>query len=376
MSRLKKIVGVIYRAPWWIGYGVAKHELLSNEQHARLAIEWLLNASEINKGAGFSHSWCFSEGWLPAYPETTGYIIPSLDLASKNYNHQNVSPAIEGARDWLRSAQEMDGGFSDLHKRRQVFDTGQILIGITYLLRRGDVSVREMVMKMCDWLLLQQEANGSFVKNAYNGIPHAYYSRVGAALIDAGKLTGNDAAVDAGIKNLAWTAAQQKASGWFDHMSFSDHPPFSHTIIYTLEGLLAGYRLTGKPELLDAVIRSACSIKAAIEASGGVIRSQYAEGYIPVGKQICVTGLCQWAALCFRLKRLGVEGFEAEADRSLTAAKLIQIRSGMKALNGGLPGSMPVYGRYLRMAIPNWGVKFFLDALLESELDLELPVLV
>lgn len=376
MSKLNKIFGMVCRTPSWIGYAFAKRKLLSNKQHASLAIDWLIKASEINRGAGFSHSWSFSEGWLPAYPETTGYIIPSLDLASRNYNHKDVSLVIKAALDWLNCAQEIDGGFSDLHKKRQVFDTGQILIGITYLLRRGDSGVKEMVSKMCHWLMLQQEANGSFVKTAYNGIPHAYYSRVGAALVDAGKLIGNDAVVDAGIRNLNWTIAQQKESGWFGHMSFSDHPPFSHTIIYTLEGLLAGYRLTGKRDFLDAVVRAASSINASIKAHGGMIRSQYLEGYIPVDEQICVTGLCQWTALCYRLKRLGVEGFEFEAEKSLKAAKLFQIQSGMEATNGGLPGSVPIYGRYLRLAIPNWGVKFFLDALLESEMNIELPVLV
>ncbi|MDB5492269.1 MAG: hypothetical protein JWO78_2118, partial [Micavibrio sp.] len=41
-----------------------------------------------------------------------------------------------------------------------------------------------------------------------------------------------------------------------------------------------------------------------------------------------------------------------------------QIISKDPNIHGGLTGSIPVTGNYLRMALPNWGMKFFIDALL------------
>ncbi len=41
-----------------------------------------------------------------------------------------------------------------------------------------------------------------------------------------------------------------------------------------------------------------------------------------------------------------------------------QVCSKGHAINGALPGSLPVTGNYLRLAFPNWGMKFYIDALL------------
>lgn len=159
-------------------------------------------------------------------------------------------------------------------------------------------------------------------------------------------------------------------------MSFADHAPFSHTIVYTLEGLLAGYHLTGDQACLDGVLLCATSLSAAIACHGGTIRSQYEEGFKALDKQICVTGLSQWSALCFRLTRLGYTQFAEQAESSLAAARRLQIQSNSPDIGGALPGSVPASGRYMRFALPNWGVKFFLDALLEAEDASNLPHLI
>ncbi|MGH2874310.1 MAG: hypothetical protein ACRDL5_17860, partial [Solirubrobacteraceae bacterium] len=37
---------------------------------------------------------------------------------------------------------------------------------------------------------------------------------------------------------------------------------------------------------------------------------------------------------------------------------------GAGPVSGGLPGSNPVWGPYMRFSLPNWAAKFLLDALL------------
>ena len=39
-------------------------------------------------------------------------------------------------------------------------------------------------------------------------------------------------------------------------------------------------------------------------------------------------------------------------------------RSGPDQAFGALPGSFPLWGRYEKFAFPNWGTKYFVDALL------------
>ena len=47
---------------------------------------------------------------------------------------------------------------------------------------------------------------------------------------------------------------------------------------------------------------------------------------------------------------------------ALTAGSALTASAGPAA--GGLPGSFPTWGQYMRFALPNWAAKFYLDALL------------
>lgn len=375
MPKLSMLLSALARLPLWLGYVVSRRHCQNNESHARAAIAWLTKSASVVGGNGFSHSLHLARGWLPAYPETSGYILPSLLLATRRYGIAGVDDVVVKVWRWLLNSQREDGCFCGLDGKPQVFDTGQILIGANFMLRQEMPGASDLIIRAGKWLLSQQEENGSFVAYAYHARPHTYYSRVGAALLDAGQLIDSEKLQHAGMRNLAWTLHQQNAEGWFNHMSFAEHAPYSHTIIYTLEGLLAGYRLSGEQHMLDAVLLSASNLLSAIKLHGGLIRSQYCEGFVPVDKEICVTGLCQWSALCFRLARLGFSEFKSEAERSLAAAKRLQTYSLFIEINGALPGSVPFSGRYMRYAFPNWGAKFFLDALLESDLN-DLPSLV
>ncbi len=377
MTRANLVIGGVKRLPLWPRFSLSERADGPNAVHAGRAIDWLVQSEAVTGGRGFAHSLHFVRGWLPGYPETTGYIVPTLLLAANRHRRSDAEAAALRAWDWLVSIQKANGSFADLTGQSQVFDTGQILIGANFLARQGNEKARDVALKAAAWLVRQQASTGCFEANSYNNRPHTYYSRVGAALADAGDWSGNADYQEAGIRNLAWTMAQQDAtSGWFRHMSFADHPPFSHTMVYTLEGLLAGYRLTGNRAYLDGVILCARNLCAAIARHGGMIRSQYDEGFRAIDDQICVTGLSQWSALCFRLVRLGHPEFAEQAEASLAAARRLQILSSNPDIGGALPGSVPLSGRYMRFALPNWGVKFFLDALLEAEDAYDLPSLI
>ena len=375
MADVASLIDAMRRAPLWLGYGLARRRRLDTADHARAAVAWLLRAAKVG-GGGFAHSLHLVRGWLPAYPETTGYILPTLALAGRRYGLPETEAALARAWQWLQAIQESDGSFTDLAGRPQVFDTAQVLIGACFQARAGVPEAAAVAERACRWLLREQTSDGSFVTHAYKGRAHAYYSRVGAALLDAGQLLGLPEVIAAGLRNLDWTLAQQQSDGWFEHMSFAEEPPYSHTIVYTLDGLLAGYCLSGQTHLLDAVLRCAVPLREAITKHGGVIRSQYRPGFVPVDEEVCIAGLCQWSALCFRLEYLGIAGFREQAEVSLEAAMRLQLHSPLGDLDGGLPGSKPFSGRYMRFSLPNWAAKFFLDALLQAEGGFERPVLI
>jgi hypothetical protein len=277
--------------------------------------------------------------------------------------------SIAAAMQWLVSIQRTDGSFSDLNGQSQVFDTGQILIGFNDMVQHApDLADLDALRRAAHWLRGIQERDGSFVRNAYNGIPHAYYSRVGAALAVAGRLLGDAAIREAGIANLQWTVAQQQENGFFSHLSFDSSPPFLHTMVYVIEGLLDGAAETGDASFYRAAVRFADRLRRIAETRDGVLRSQYRDDYTVANRERCLTGLGQWAGTAFRLWReTGDLGWGRLGREALDFLKTRQISSRDRRLNGGLPGSAPIYGRYMRGAIPNWGVKFFIDAILEKQ---------
>ena len=342
----------------------ARPRARADADHLGAALDWLLVAQRAGGGGGFAHSFHLLRGWGPAYPETTGYILQSLRRAWQRDRRNALLAAIEAAARWLASVQQPDGSFLDLAGRPQVFDTAQILYGWNDLAAHlPDLVARDRHAGAARWIAAQQEPDGSFRTHAYNAIPHSYYARVGAALLAAGRVLDDARLGEAGRRNLRWVLAQQQPNGAFRLMSFDAAPPYLHTMIYVAEGLLDAHAETGDGECLAALLRFAAALRAAAGRDGD-LRSQYDADLAVANGELCLTGLAQWAGLCQRLAAMGHADYAGEAGRTLALLRRYQILCGDPRLHGGLPGSAPLWGRYMRLAIPNWGVKFFVDALL------------
>lgn len=334
----------------------------------REASNWLLEAQRVAEGGGYAHSYHLLDGWQPAYPETTGYIIPSLLRANTVLKNDALVISTQKALNWLRHIQSKDGSFADLADKKQVFDTGQILIGLNDVAEYHPdwPAVTENINRATLWLMQVQENDGSFIRHAYNNRPHTYYSRVGSALVKSGLLLGDETIQNAGIKNLNWTIGQQQQSGFFNFSSFDDHPAFLHTIVYIVEGLLDGFALTRDDRYYQSALRLTDRLLTS-KPAGELLRSQYYDDGRIANPHYCMTGLSQWAGVCFRLAKITNHShYKEEGLNSLAFVSSYQVFSSNKNISGTLPGSIPIYGNYLRCAFPNWGVKFFIDALLEK----------
>lgn len=342
--------------------------------HLRAAVDWLLQAQRAGgQGAdrgGYAHSFHLARGWQPAYPETTGYIIPSLHRAAAFFADDrpladSLRESVVRAARWLKGLQRTDGAIPDLAGMPQVFDTGQVLIGLNYLAEQApDLADLDVLSRAARWLISVQERDGSFVRHAYNGISHSYYSRVGASLVTAGRIMSDKAVMDAGLANLAWMLRQQQPSGFFNHLSFDREPPFLHTMVYAVEGLLMGFAETGDATCLESANRFCTKL---LDASARQVPfSQYNADFTPANRERCLTGVAQWAGVCLELAALrGDDRYRAAGVQAIDYLKTRQIMAtGDVRLFGGLMGSDGPMGAYMRLAIPNWGVKFLIDALL------------
>jgi len=351
------------------------------DDHVDAALDWILRAQLATNDGGVAQSYdLLNRVWRTSYPETTGYIVCTLiRAATAGYGRDGALVAASRRMgDWLISTQMENGafyggnvGWSD--KKPAVFNTGQILKGLTDLVSSGldeNSLVRDSAKRAADWMVEIQDSDGAWRKGLSNltSAPlHAYNIRAAWALARYGFKLNEERAVDAATRNARWLCAQQRNDGWFDHMAFNaGDAPLTHTIAYTIQGLMEIGALLGEEEFLVRSRAAARPVFATRNQETGSIPGQFGEGWRPVGEWTSNTGNAQMAIIGHRLDAvLGGSEFTAYANDATAFCKRLQEfdakdpgRKG--AVRGSFPGHLG-YGRYWYM---NWTQKFFLDALL------------
>ena len=308
--------------------------------------------------------------WDKAYIETTGYIIPTLLRAADHASDERYRDSAFRAGRWLLSVQNADGSFNDIDRNvPMVFDTGQCLIGLTTLARTtGDEAYHAAARKTGEWLIAQQEPDGSWVRHSYLGRKHTYYTRVAAALIELSDLTLDTRHAEAGRRSIDWALAQQTANGYFDAANFAaGEPPYLHTMAYVLEGLLHAYTFTRSELTLQAALRYAERLKEINVSRDDILYSRYDPEFRAVEKSFCTAGLAQWSGICLTLYDITEDVVYLDiARKTLNFLERHQIRQGLN-LTGGFTASIPFYGAYVPGMLTNWTNKFFIDAVMAHQ---------
>jgi hypothetical protein len=82
--------------------GRAEQPVRPHRDHLTAAIDWLCRAQDVRNGqpdaGGVSAGWSFEDGWLPSYPETSGYIVETFLAASKALGRPTSSRARIASR--------------------------------------------------------------------------------------------------------------------------------------------------------------------------------------------------------------------------------------------------------------------------------------
>jgi SAM-dependent methyltransferase len=346
-------------------------EILPTRQHLRLCADWFLYCQRVSRNGGYAASYSLITGMRHPYIETTGYIVPTMFDLAVTLNDARYRESALDAGEWLLAVQDQNGAFTDIdHHEPQVFDTGQVMLGLNRLYRETkDRRYLESTRRAADWVTKMQDADGSWATMAYHrGQPASYHTRVAAAVIEASQLIGESRYRDCAEKNLLWAATRQQASGFFLNSELSPGAnPVSHTIVYVLEGFLKAFQLTGDQRWLDVLLRGAEPVKRVMLERDLLLRSQYDANWNVTNPEKCIPGVAQWAGLCLNLHELTREADWLEAAQlCIYYLKSKQLR-GAGILHGALPASVPIWGEYHPMMFPNWAVKFFADALLLYE---------
>jgi hypothetical protein len=319
-------------------------------------------------------------GWATSYPETTGYIIPTLIECGKLFHDDRWTRRAKRMLDWLVDIQMPDGGFQggrvdSVPVVPVIFNTGQILLGLAAGTAEFG-TYRQPMRRAADWLVRVQDEDGCWRKHA---TPFAapgektYETHVAWGLFEAARLEPDAPYARAAMANVRWALTNQRSNGWLEKCCLSDpSQPLTHTLGYALRGFLEAYRYSGEPDLLKASVRTADGLLAALGHDGGLPGRLFSDWRAAVD-WVCLTGSVQ-VAHCWRLL-YRYTGDARYRDAGLKANEFVRrtIRvDGPLETRGAVKGSFPVDGLYGRYEYLNWAVKFCIDSqLLEHELRAE-----
>lgn len=183
---------------------------MSMRESAEMAIDWLLLAGTVSRGKGIAGLYSPRYGWSEAYPETTGYIIPTLlnSIAAYDYRAEEIRKLCMECGEWLLGIQRPDGSFGSFGSELPgsepfVFDTGQILFGFAALFQEtGDTRYLDALSRAANWLVSVQGKDGSWSAHTFDGVAHTFDTRVSWALLVAAEISGIPAHASAARKNL------------------------------------------------------------------------------------------------------------------------------------------------------------------------------
>ncbi|MBV9464136.1 MAG: class I SAM-dependent methyltransferase [Verrucomicrobiae bacterium] len=254
-----------------------------------------------------------------AYPEVTGYWIPTL-LAM---GEENLALDLG---EWLCGIQLADGAFRDCDGRANPFDTGQVVRGL-FALASKDARFREPLSRACEWLIGKLDAQNLPPRPFDQSIPTwvLIYSYEPAER--ASRWLGQGKWAD-------------RARECVQHFSKPPHGPaawdsISHFYGYWLEALMdAG---------LEQAARGPLALIAETQAKDGAVPA------FPKAPWVCVPGLAQ----------IGIAWHKAGMTEP--AAKALRWLAENQAPTGGWKGSVGRGAAYFAQAEISWGVKFAVD---------------
>jgi hypothetical protein len=355
------------------------------------ALAWIARAQDhsLSADGGVARHYCLVSGWSTSYPETTGYIVPTIIREGRKRGDVSLLARARVMLDWLVSIQMPCGAFQGSTVGRSVvvpvtFNTGQVLLGLAAGVKEFGPEYREAMIAASDWLVETQDPDGCWRKHP---TPFAtpgektYETHAAWGLFEAARLERGYGYAEAAMRNVYWALSNQNDAGWFANCCLTDPAnPLTHTIGYVLRGLVEAYRFSGDHKILQGAIKTAEGALRALRSDGflpGRLDSQW-RGTVAWS---CLTGTEQ-IAMCWLLLYRETRD-QRFRDAALAANRYVRQTvnlDGWVETRGAVKGSFPVSGEYESFRYPNWACKFFIDAnsleqkICEEESDSPVPL--
>ena len=337
------------------------------------AIDWLGRAQDRSPSAdgGVARHYSLATGWGPSYPETTGYIVPTMLEQSARREDAVLRERARRMLDWLVSIQYPEGGFQGgvIGRAAPVpvtFNTGQILLGLAAGAKTLGGRYRDAMRRAADWLANSLDSDGCWRKHRTpfaSADDKSYETHVSWGLFEASRVENNGVWAEAGLRQVRWALTRQRRNGWMEACCLEDTArPLTHTLGYALRGILECWRFSRQEEFLEAARRLADGLLTALGPEGrmpGRLLPDWSAG----ASWVCLTGTVQiahsWLILYLETgeEKYRHAGLAANAFVRRTVAY-----DGPDDIRGAVKGSFPADGDYGRFEYLNWAAKFFIDS--------------
>jgi uncharacterized protein YyaL (SSP411 family) len=340
------------------------------------AAEWLARAQDATGGGGVSAYYdAAKRQWAGAYPETTGYIIPTLlryaDFSGQSEYRERALRMAAWESDIQLPAGGVRAGTMDATQIvPTIFNTGQVLFGwLSAWQQTQDARFRDSAVRAADWLVAAQDPDGAWRRYASpfaaQGV-NTYNTRVAFALAKASQALQEPRYLHAAVRDVQWALPQMHPNGWLPNNHLADNDrPLTHTIAYATRGILEVGLVAGDSTFVDAAARIARAV-AQTQRRDGALPGRLDSAWRPASRWSCVTGNAQMAIIWHRLAaETGDNSWKPAAESANRFSLSIQdVTAADGAVRGGMPGSYPRSGGYMKNRYPNWAAKFCMDALM------------
>jgi hypothetical protein len=358
----------------------AHSECIRRDESLHNTLKWLTRAQDATADDGVSYGYSLYEGWAMSYPETTGYILQSFLWYHDLFGGREIFDRARRMAQWEVGVQMADGAIPGRYGTDSpmpvAFNTGQVLLGwAEYLRRHQDSRVRDAATRAARWLVHSMRGTPYFASAVSPEAQHgnlSYNAMVSWGLAEVAEVLGDDGLAQAAHRSASHYAELVDDAFWPFRSGFSDADsafPLTHTLGYTVQGLLEVGRLVGDKALLQLSKGILEAARQVIHSASGSLPGRIRPGWSGGTRWACLTGSSQFAYSYLRLVSMG----EGEPEYVDLASRLVDSvvrtqvsdRRWRPEIAYGVRGSYPFHFRgYQAATLPNWAAKFLLDALM------------
>ena len=333
-------------------------------------LAWVESSFAANDNKGSSAYQNILGHWSSPYPETSGYLIPTLLKARRHSNNDHyVDLALEQVS-YFEDLSNVSGAISCPRNggRALFFDNAQILLGLNSLYNvRQDTRIKMMCENIYLWLIscIDNEGkvdNGNFKKD----YTPSYYARAVWAIIKYEKDHAKQHS-DGSLALLNYCYSLMNENYSFQDWSFDGNASgLSHTIAYTMRGLWESSILLERKDISQSIISSVSWMhNVLIPNKDYNLYGSFDTRWSADTSFVCSAGSSQLALLSLIIyKHTGRQDVLKNLDKIIVPVLNSSTRLLLRK-HRAIPSSIPVWQKYQRFRFTNWTQKFVIDFILE-----------